>query len=50
MNILVAEDDLRLARAVKRVFEEESHAVKIVGNGKSALDAAKEQAFDVLGT
>lgn len=48
MNILVAEDDLRLARAVKRVFEEEAHAVTIVGNGRSALDAALEEAFDVL--
>jgi len=48
MNILVAEDDLRLARAVKRVFEEEQHAVKIVGNGKSALDAAVGDAFDVM--
>jgi DNA-binding response OmpR family regulator len=48
MNILVAEDDLRLARAVKRVFEEEQHAVKIVGNGKSALDAAVSDSFDVM--
>ncbi|MBF6600493.1 MAG: response regulator transcription factor [Dehalococcoidia bacterium] len=48
MNILVAEDDLRLARAVKRVFEEEAHAVKIVGNGRSALEAAREEPFDVL--
>ena len=48
MNILVAEDDLRLARAVKRVFEEEQHAVKIVGNGKSALDAATNDPYDVL--
>ncbi|MHB8376038.1 MAG: response regulator transcription factor [Dehalococcoidia bacterium] len=48
MKILVAEDDLRLARAVKRVFEEESHAVKIVGNGRNALDAARHDTYDVL--
>lgn len=31
MKILLAEDDLRLARVVRRVFEEESHNVEIVG-------------------
>ena len=34
MNILLAEDDLRLARAVRRVFEEETHHVEIVGDGQ----------------
>ena len=48
MKILVAEDDLRLARAIKRVFEEESHSVKIVGNGRNALDAARHDPYDVL--
>ncbi len=48
MNILVAEDDLRLARAVKRVFEEESYSVKIVGNGKSAVDAVTRGEYDVV--
>jgi DNA-binding response OmpR family regulator len=48
MKILVAEDDLRLARAVKRVFEEEQHSVKIVGNGTSALDAATTDPYDVM--
>lgn len=48
MKILVAEDDLRLARAIKRVFEEESHSVKIVGNGRNALDAARHDTYDVL--
>ncbi|MDE3095176.1 MAG: response regulator transcription factor [Chloroflexota bacterium] len=48
MKILVAEDDLRLARAIKRVFEEESHSVKIVGNGRNAVDAARHDAYDVL--
>ncbi len=48
MRILVAEDDLRLARAVKRVFEEESHTVKIAGTGRTALDAARDDRYDVI--
>jgi DNA-binding response OmpR family regulator len=48
MRILLAEDDLRLARAVRRVFEEESNSVDIVGDGRQALDKASSEAFDVL--
>lgn len=48
MKILLAEDDLRLARAVRRVFEEESYAVDIVGDGKHALDMASDGGFDVM--
>jgi DNA-binding response OmpR family regulator len=48
MRILLAEDDLRLARAVRRVFEEEAHQVEIVGDGKEALDLALDGGFDVM--
>ena len=48
MKILLAEDDLRLARAVRRVFEEESHSVETVGDGAAALKAASGSGFDVL--
>lgn len=48
MKILLAEDDLRLARAVRRVFEEESHSVETVGDGAAALKSATGGAFDVL--
>jgi len=48
MNILLAEDDLRLARAVRRVFEEESHKVEITGDGRSALRLAQNGEFDVM--
>ncbi len=48
MRILLAEDDLRLARAVRRVFEEESHQVEISGDGKSALNLARGGNFDVM--
>jgi DNA-binding response OmpR family regulator len=48
MKILLAEDDLRLARAVRRVFEEESHSVETVGDGPSALQSASAGEFDVM--
>jgi len=48
MKILLAEDDLRLARAVKRVFEEEQHNVKIVGTGTAALQAGMDDSYDVM--
>jgi len=48
MKILLAEDDLRLARAVRRVFEEESHNVETVGDGTTALKSASGGSFDVL--
>ncbi len=48
MKILLAEDDLRLARAVRRVFEEETHSVEIVGDGASALKMTGEGRFDVM--
>ena len=48
MKILLAEDDLRLARAVRRVFEEESHNVETTGDGDSALRLAKNGEFDVM--
>lgn len=48
MKILLAEDDLRLARAVRRVFEEEKHQVEISGDGKAALTSARGGAYDVM--
>jgi DNA-binding response OmpR family regulator len=48
MKILLAEDDLRLARAVRRVFEEESHNVEITGDGPGALESAQRGDHDVM--
>jgi DNA-binding response OmpR family regulator len=48
MRILLAEDDLRLARAVRRVFGEEAHNVEIAGDGPSALDSAQRGNYDVM--
>jgi DNA-binding response OmpR family regulator len=48
MRILFAEDDVRLARAVKRVFEEETYDVEGVSDGQAALDRASAGEFDVM--
>jgi DNA-binding response OmpR family regulator len=48
MKILLAEDDLRLARAVRRVFEEEAHKVEIAGDGTGALESAQRGDYDVM--
>jgi DNA-binding response OmpR family regulator len=48
MKILLAEDDLRLGRAVRRVFEEEGYETIVASNGAQALKAATEDAFDVM--
>lgn len=38
-SILIAEDDQRLQKALKRLFESEGYGVEISADGKSALDA-----------
>jgi len=48
MKILLAEDDLRLGRAVRRVFEEEGYETIVASDGAQALKAATEDAFDVM--
>lgn len=48
MKILLAEDDLRLGRAVRRVFEEEGYETIVASDGAQALRAATEDAFDVM--
>jgi DNA-binding response OmpR family regulator len=48
MKILLAEDDLRLGRAVRRVFEEEGYDTIVASDGAQALKAAKSDEFDVM--
>lgn len=48
MRILLAEDDIRLGRAVKRVFEEEGYDVTIAVDGNRALSLASSTDFDVV--
>lgn len=48
MRLLVAEDDLRLARVVKRGLEGEGHVVEVVHDGDAAVAAGLDEDFDVL--
>lgn len=48
MRLLVAEDDTRLARVLKRGLEGEGHIVEVVHDGDAALVAGQDENFDVL--
>jgi len=48
VKILLAEDDLRLGRAVRRVFEEEGYETIVASDGAQALAAATNDQFDVI--
>jgi DNA-binding response OmpR family regulator len=48
VRLLVAEDDIRLARIVKRGLESEGHVVDVVHDGDSAVVAGADPDFDVL--
>ena len=48
MHVLVVEDEVRLARAVKRVLEEEGHVVDHVVDGLDALAQAGLEPYDVI--
>lgn len=48
MRLLVAEDDVRLARIVKRGLEGEGHVVEVVHDGDAAVAAGLDADFDVL--
>jgi DNA-binding response OmpR family regulator len=48
MRILVVEDDVQLARQVASALTEAGHDPIIVHSGETALDKAKETAFDLI--
>ena len=48
MRILLADDDLRLGRAMKRVFEEEGHEIAVTTDGARSFEAASSGEFDVI--
>ena len=48
MQVLLVEDDYRLADALRRGLEEEGHAVAISSDGPGGLRCALQQAFDVI--
>ncbi|MEV1044240.1 response regulator transcription factor [Streptomyces sp. NPDC049916] len=45
---MVAEDDDKQAELVRRYLEREGHAVRIVGDGRAALDAVRHREPDLL--
>ena len=48
MQILIVEDDIRLAKAVKQILEENKYQVDMVHDGQSGLDYAETGIYDVI--
>lgn len=48
MRVLLIEDDLRLARIIARVLEQERFAVDLAADGDTGLDLALTGAYDIL--
>src|ERR1022692_4352837 len=45
MRVLVVEDEVRMARLIKRALEEEGHAVDVAGDGPDGLWMATENPY-----
>ena len=50
MRILIAEDEVTIARALKVMLERNKYAVDVVFNGKDALDYIRAASYDALQT
>ena len=48
MRILIAEDEVTIARALKVMLERNKYAVDVVCNGKDALDYIRAASYDAL--
>ena len=48
MQILIVEDDQRLARQLKKGLEEQGQVVTLAFDGQAGLEAARQERFDVL--
>ena len=48
MQILIVEDDVRLAQAVGKILEENNYQVDMVHDGQSGLDYAESGIYDVV--
>jgi DNA-binding response OmpR family regulator len=48
MQVLIVEDDQRLARQLKKGLEEQGHTVTLAFDGMEGLDTAREGHFEVL--
>lgn len=47
-RILVMEDDLNIAKGLEMILTGDNYSVRVANNGQSALDAFKEEDFDLL--
>ena len=47
-RILVMEDDLNIAKGLEMILTDDNYSVRVANNGQSALDAFKEEDFDLL--
>ena len=48
MNILIVEDEIRLAQALGQIMKEQKYAVDMVHNGSDGLDYAMSGQYDVV--
>lgn len=48
MHILIAEDDVRLARVLRRVLQEDGHVVDVASDGRQALELGSERGVDLI--
>lgn len=48
MKLLIVEDDPKIARALKRGFEQEGAVTEVVSDGESALASARGDSYDAI--
>src|SRR5258708_15471976 len=48
MQVLVVEDERRMAQLLRQGLEEEGHSVVVAGNGKDGLGMAESHPFDAI--
>jgi two-component system, OmpR family, response regulator len=48
MRLLVVEDEVKMARAIRRGLEQEGHAVDLASEGEGALSLATEREYDAI--
>jgi two-component system OmpR family response regulator len=48
MRVLVVEDEVKMARAIRRGLEQEGHAVDLAAEGEGALSLATERTYDAI--
>jgi heavy metal response regulator len=48
MNILIVEDEAKVASFIKRGLEEEKYTVEVAGDGEEGLNRALEKHFDLI--